>query len=142
MKYNSKGTSPQGQVQLVLQRSDGTYYVKSNSISSLAFSGATGTGPAKDVTVYTKASIYKVAPNGTMTSVDGGVTMRVDVHEGCTTSPACGSSSGDTLAVTVLSSKNSSLYYSNNWAYDSGTKSWRTIQQSVVGPNGTAVVIN
>jgi uncharacterized repeat protein (TIGR01451 family) len=141
MKYNSKGTSPQGQVQLILQRGDGTYYVKSNSISSLAFSGATGGQPAKDVTIYTKASIYKIV-NGVLTSIDGGVTLRLDAHEGCTSSPTCGGSSGDTIGVTVLSSKTSFLYYSNNWLYDSSTKSWRTMLQAVTGPNGTAVVIN
>jgi hypothetical protein len=141
MKYNSKGTNPQGQIQLILHRADGIYYVKSNSISSLAFSGAVGSQPAKDVTIYTKASIYKVA-NGVLTSIDGGVTLRLDAHEGCTTSPNCGSSSGDTVGLTVLSSKTSSLYYSNNWLYDSSTKSWRTMLQAVTAPNGTAVVIN
>src|SRR5207244_2023623 len=30
MKYNNKGTNTQGQVQLVLTRADGMYYVKSN----------------------------------------------------------------------------------------------------------------
>jgi hypothetical protein len=140
MQYNSKGTSPQGQVQLIIQRPSGTYYVKSNSISSLAFSGAVGTAPAKDVTIYAKASIYKIASNGTQTSVDGGVTLRVDAHEGCMSSPNCTGSPGDTIGFTVLSGKDSSLYYSNNWAYDSVTKSFRTLQQSVTSPNG--VVIN
>jgi hypothetical protein len=140
MKYNSKGTNPQGQVQLILQRGAGTYYIKSNSISSLAFSGATGTGPAKDVTIYAKASIYKIASDGTQTSIDGGVTLRVDAHEGCTTSPSCVGSSGDTIGFTVLSSKDSSLYYSNNWVYDSGTKSFRTMPQAVTGQS--VVVIN
>jgi MBG domain (YGX type) len=139
MKYNSKGTSPQGQVQLVVQRSDGTYYIKSNSISSLAFAAKVGTQPSKDVTIYTKASIYKVA-NGVLTSVDGGVTLRVDAHEGCTTSPSCSLSSSDTIGFTVLSSKDSSLYYSNNWVYDSNTLAWKTVNQLVTGP--TAVVIN
>ncbi|WP_392544136.1 MBG domain-containing protein [Oryzobacter telluris] len=140
MKYNSKGTNPQGQIQLVLQRASGTYYIKSNSISSLAFSGAAGSAPAKDVTIYTKASIYRIESNGTQTSIEGGVTLRVDAHEGCGTSPTCSGSGGDTIGFTVLSSKDSSLYYSNNWAYDSNTKSFRTIQQSVTGANG--VVIN
>jgi hypothetical protein len=66
----------------------------------------------------------------------------VDAHEGCTTSPSCGSSSGDTIGFTVLSGKDSSLYYSNNWAYDNSTLAWKTILQPVTGANGTAVVIN
>jgi hypothetical protein len=108
MKYNNKGTSPQGQVLLTLVRPDGLYYVKSNSITSLAFTAGTGGQPSKDVTIYTKASIYKVV-NGQSIGVDGGVTLRVDLHEGCTTSPGCGSSSGDTVAFTVLSGKDRSL---------------------------------
>jgi hypothetical protein len=139
MKYNSKGTNPQGQVQLVLTRSDGTYYIKSNSITSVAFGTAVGTQPAKNVTIYTKASLYKIV-NGQLISIDGGVTLRVDAHEGCTTSPVCTGSGGDTIGFTVLSGKDSSLYYSNNWQYASDTKSWRTVQQPV---SGTApVVIN
>jgi hypothetical protein len=140
LQYNNKGTNPQGQIQLVLQRADGTYYVKSNSITSIAFTGAVGTAPAKDVTIYTKASIYKVSPTGTLTSIDGGVTLRVDAHEGCGTSPTCAGTVGDTIGFTVLSSKTSALYYSNNWVYDTATKSFRTISQSVTGPAG--VVIN
>ena len=139
MKYNSKGTNPQGQVQLVLTRSDGTYYVKSNSITSLAFaSGPTGQ-PSKDVTIYTKASLYKIS-NGQLISIDGGVTLRVDAHEGCSTSPNCSGTGGDTIGFTVLSGKDSSLYYSNSWQYASDTLSWRTVQQDVAGPAG--VVIN
>jgi hypothetical protein len=139
MQYNNKGTNPQGQVQLVLQRSDGNYYIKSNSITSLGF---LGTFPSKDVTIQTKASIYKVSNSGALTSVDGNVSLRVDAHEGCTTSPTCSASGGDTIGFTVLSSKDSSLYYSNNWQYDSAVKAWKTIQEPVSGPNGTAVVIN
>jgi hypothetical protein len=139
MKYNNKGTNPQGQVQLVLTRSDGTYYIKSNSISSVAFATATGSQPSKDVTIYTKASLYKIV-NGQFISIDGGVTLRVDAHEGCTTSPNCTGSANDTIGFTVLSGKDSSLYYSNNWVYANDTLSWRTVQQSV--PGVTAVVIN
>jgi hypothetical protein len=140
MKYNSKGTNPQGQVQLVLARGDGTYYVKSNSISSLAFAAVPAGQLSKDETIYTKASIYKIGPNGALTSIDGGVTLRVDAHEGCTTNPNCTGSSGDTIGFTVLSSKDSSLYYSNNWVYDGNKLSWSTVQQSVTG--ATSVVIN
>jgi hypothetical protein len=123
-----------------LPRSDGTYYVKSNSITSLGFSNQASSG-YKDVTVYTKASIYKVNPGGGITSVDGNVSLRLDAHEGCLTSPSCSGSSGDTIGLTVLSSKNSSLYYSNNWVYDTIVQAWKTVQQSL-SPGNTAVVIN
>jgi hypothetical protein len=138
MQYNNKGTNPQGQIQLMLKRPDGnTYYVKSNSITSLAFQG---NYPSKDVTIYTKASIYSVSPSGALTSIDGNVTLRVDAHEGCTTSPNCSGTGGDTIGFTVLSSKDGSLYYSNNWQYSQAILGWTTIQEAV-SPY-TAVVIN
>ena len=151
MRYNNGGTNAQGQIQLILQRgSHGVYYVKSNSISSLAFSNQNtldGNLP-KDATIYTKASIYKIN-NGAVTSVDGNVTLRVDAHEGCTATTtnaaSCLTGTGDKIGFTVLSTKNSALYYSNNWQYDAATKSWRTLLEDVTGvaPNtGCAFVIN
>ena len=91
-------------------------------------------GTTKDATVYTKASIYKI-DRGTITSIEGNVTLRMDAHDG-------GATTSDTIGFTVLSSKDSSLYYSNNWVYDSVTKSWKTVQQSVSSAGGTAVQIN
>ncbi|MEA2581207.1 MAG: large repetitive protein, partial [Actinomycetota bacterium] len=129
LKYNNKGTNPQGQIMLVLNRSDGIYYVKSNSITSVAFSGAQN----KDVTVYTKATVYKVDNLGNSISIDGGVTLRVDAHDG-------GTADGDTIGFTVLSTKTSSLYYSSNWSYDSSILGWRTVQQTVT-PATAAVII-
>jgi hypothetical protein len=116
MSYNNKGTNPQGQIQLMLKRADGMYYVKSNSITSVAFVGG------KDVTIYTKASIYKIDNSGAQTSIEGNVTLRVDAHDG--------GSSGDLIGFTVLSSKDSTLFYSNNWVYDSVTRSWKTMPQA------------
>jgi hypothetical protein len=135
LKYNKGGTNPQGQIQLVLERADGTYFVKSNSITSVGFSNPGSNGINRDVTVYTKASIYKVTGSGVLTSVDGGVTLRVDAHDG---GAGLG---GDTVAFTVLSTKTSALYYSNNWTYDSVTKSWRTVQQPIGHPASTPIVI-
>jgi hypothetical protein len=135
LTYNKSGTNPQGQIMLTFPRTSGMYYVKSNSITSFACTTpgfATGT-PCKDLTVYTKASVYKVDASGTITSIEGNVTLRMDAHDG--------GSSGDTIGLTVLSSKDGSLYYSNNWTYDTPSKSWRTVQQGVSN-NGSAVVIN
>jgi len=125
MNYNNKGTNAQGQILLVVEQpGDGTYYIKSNSISSVAFSNPVN-GVNKDVTVYTKASIYKVA-NGVTTSIDGNVTLRMDAHDGGT--------NGDTLGFTVLSGKDGSLYYSSNWIYDTSIQGYRTVQQSIASP--------
>jgi hypothetical protein len=153
MSYNKGGTNPQGQVLLTLPRNDGyTYYVKSNSISSLAFSNqnTSDNNLPKNVTIYTKASIYKVNNvTGSTASVDGNVTLRVDAHEGCLTNwtnkLACMTGGGDTIGFTVLSTKTSALYYSNNWVYDDPSKSYRTVPQAVSGPGsntGCAVSIN
>jgi len=57
--------------------------------------------------------------------------VRIDVHDGDT--------SGDTVGFTVLSSKTSSLYYSNNWKWDNATLSWKTVSEGVTP--GTAVSI-
>jgi hypothetical protein len=149
MKYNKGGSNPQGQIQLILQvpaggtASPGTYYIKSNSITSLAFLNPAGTANLpKDATIYTKASIYKVNAGGGTTSVDGNVTLRLDGHEGCMTSPSCSTTAdgGDKVGFTILSSKDSSLYYSNNWVYDSNKLAWATVMQPMIP--FTAIIIN
>jgi hypothetical protein len=56
----------------------------------------------------------------------------MDAHDG-------GTAGGDTIGFTILSTKTSSLYYSNNWVYDSTTLSWKTVPQSLA--SGAGVVI-
>ena len=118
---------------LTLSRADGIYIIKGNSITSLAFFKNLQ-GVISDLTVYTKASICRISTDGTTTGIDGNVTLRMDAHDGS----AAGSN--DTVGFTVLSTKNSALYYSNNWSYDSATKSWKTMQQEV-GPATSAIII-
>jgi hypothetical protein len=134
LKYNKGGSNPQGQVLLDFGFGGYRYYIKSNSISSIACT-KTGT-PCRDLTIYTKASIYRVDGLGQTTSIDGNVTVRVDIHD------AGPSATGDTIALTVLSSKSSTLYYSNNWTYDAAARAWRTVPQPVSANNGVAVQIN
>jgi hypothetical protein len=126
INYTNKGTNTQGKISLIIEQADGTYYINSNSITSVAFSNPVG-GVNKDVTVYAKASIYKVGAGGVITTIDGGVTLRMDARDGGAT--------GDTIGFTVLSSKTGLLYYSNNWVYDSATLSWRTGPQGVSAPS-------
>jgi hypothetical protein len=139
MKYNKGGSNPQGQIQLILKRADGIYYIKSNSITSLAFSTPVGTQPPKNVTIYTKASIYRVNPSGGTTSIEGNVTLRFDGHEGCAASPNCSGSSDDSIGFTVLSTKDSSLFYSNNWVYDPAKAAFATVMQAISGFAGIAI---
>jgi hypothetical protein len=133
LKYNKGGTNPQGQIRLLLDLGGYRYYIKSNAISSIACTSPDAS-ECSDLTIYTKASIFRIDGLGQTTSIDGNVTLRVDAHDG--------GSTGDTIGFTVLSSKKSTLYYSNNWIYESKSRSWRTVQQPVSATDGTAVVIN
>ena len=124
LKYNKSGTNPQGKVSLSIKQSDGsTVYIKSNSITSIAMTAVTG---GKSSTVYTKASIYRIANDGTMTTIDGNVTLRLDLLDLTGTT-------NDTIGFTVLSSKDSTMYYSNDWFYDTLSKTWKTRNQAFTG---------
>ncbi len=121
LKYNKSGTNPQGKIALSIEQAGGsTVYIKSNSISSIAVTAAT---VGKDAVVYTKCSIYKVDSSGVTTTLDGGATLRVDLHDEA-------GSTYDKIGFTVLSSKTSTLAYSNNWFYDATKKLWSTKTQS------------
>jgi hypothetical protein len=118
MKYNKSGTNPQGKISLELPQLDGSViYVYSNSVTSFS---VTGTGNKK-ATIYTKASIVRVL-NGTITTIDGGATLRMDVADNAT--------DPDQVGFTVLSSKTSELFYSNNWVLDA-SKTWKTGTQTL-----------
>jgi hypothetical protein len=67
MSYNAKGTNPQGKIELIINRNDGVYYIKSNSVTSVGFSKPDAKGINRDVTIYTKASVYKIV-NGQQVS--------------------------------------------------------------------------
>jgi hypothetical protein len=114
MSYNNKGTNLQGQIVVAIPQPDGSVvYVKSNAISSMKLNAAKTTG-----TIYTKASVYRIS-GSVVTPIDGNVTLRVDVVEGKGTLAQVG--------FTVLSSKNSTLYYSNKWVRSGNT--WATALQ-------------
>ena len=117
MKYNKGGTNPQGKITLSIQQSDGVIWVKSNSITSMSVTGTND----KNATIYTKATIYKVLNDGSTVTIDGNVTLRMDIVEyqsGTLT---------DRVGFTVLSSKTSELYYSNNWVLVGNV--WKTQMQ-------------
>ncbi|MFM9965716.1 MAG: hypothetical protein ACKV2Q_31415 [Planctomycetaceae bacterium] len=132
LKYNLKGTSPQGQITISIPQSDGsTIFIKSNSITSVAINATT-----KTATVYTKANISRNVSDGmgglSITALESSVTLRMDVKDG-------GSSAMDQMGFTVISSKTSELYYSNDWIYDTTLKLWKTRLSNMSG--GYAVVI-
>jgi len=117
MQYNKSGTNPQGKITLAIPQTDGSIvYVKSNSISSMKVTVATD----KTATIYTKASIYRVN-GGVVTTLDGGATLRMDVFDNVA------STTLDEVGFTVLSSKTSTLAYSNRWVLESSV--WKTRTQ-------------
>jgi hypothetical protein len=112
--YNKTGTNLQGKIVLAIPQMDGSVvYVKSNALSSMKVDKDKTTS-----TIYAKSSVYRIA-DGVVTSIDGNVSLRVDVVEGQGTMALAG--------FTVLSSKDSTLYYSNQWVR-SGTV-WATVVQ-------------
>jgi hypothetical protein len=125
LSYTSKLTNLKGQISLTIPQADGIAYVKSNSLSSMA---VTGTGAGQSATIYAKSSMIE----------DGNVTLRMDVTENVPatqTSPAIPGSVG----FTVLSSKDSSLYYSSNWQSvppttpPGGQNVWKTVLEDFTG---------
>ena len=62
---------------------------------------------------------------GIETTIDTAVTLRMDAHDGGAT--------GDTIGFTIRSGTNSTLYYSNDWYFDSVTSSWQTRSQATTG---------
>jgi hypothetical protein len=138
ISWNSKGVQPQGQILIAVTMPDGSlYYIKSNSITSVAFSTN-----GKNVTIYTKASVYKVSGPSSIVG-EGNVSLRMDAVDGGTTP------NSDSIAFTVLSSQSSNMFYSNNWQYDGPapgqlplpgqTLAWRTMPETMA--NGDAIQI-
>src|SRR5205823_9772728 len=89
--YSKSGTNPQGQLTLLIHshnKSDGTmdasgaehtYFVKSNSISGLAFITASGS-VAKTASFTAKTNVYELA-GGSRVGIDGGGTMQFQFTE-------------------------------------------------------------
>ncbi|MFZ9628401.1 MAG: YDG domain-containing protein [Ilumatobacteraceae bacterium] len=111
----TKKVLPKGQAVLIIPAADGgIYYVKSNSITSIVV-GATVTS------VYTRASIVLVGGTcATTCSIDGGVSLRLDVT----------TANNQIAGITIQSTKTSALYYSNHW-YKSG-RVWTTALQTLI----------
>jgi hypothetical protein len=123
LTYNKGGSNLQGQITLTVPQQDGSLvYIKSNSISSMAVTGLPNY--PRTSTIYTKASLYKVQINGSMVSIDGNASLRVDAIDNGTM---------DSIGFTVLSSKNSTLHYSNNWVLSGSgsTAVWKTVVEAL-----------
>jgi hypothetical protein len=113
MRYNKSGSNLQGKITLSIPSSDGVVYIKSTSITSMSITGNT----EKTSIIYTKATVYKVLNDESVVTIEGNVTFRTDVVETAT---------GTNVGFTVISSRNSELFYSNQWVNTGG---WKTIPQ-------------
>jgi len=122
LKYNKSVTNLQGKVTLSVPQADGVLLVRSNAISSMAVRS----GNPKTSTIYVKASVAKVLADSSVVTIDGNVTLRVDIADG----------SPDKIGFTVLSSKDSVLYYSNQWVIEANA--WRTAVETL--KTGTVTV--
>ncbi len=129
MKYNKSGANLQGKITVSIIQADGSIvYVKSNSISSMK---VTTTSGVKQSTIYTKATVDKLLPDGTTVNIDSGVTLRMDSVD----------AAADQVGFTVLSSKTSEIYYSNQWVLDAGANAWKTVPEAINLP-GSCLKIN
>jgi MBG domain (YGX type)/Bacterial Ig-like domain (group 3)/YDG domain len=128
LSYNKSGSNLQGNIQLMVPQTDGSVvYIKSNSISSMAVQTGSSFPYPKTSTIYTKASVYKIMNNGSQVSIDGGASFRIDSYDSNAITPP------DQIGFTVLSSKDSSLEYSNNWALDTSKTPnvWKTLMEAL-----------
>jgi hypothetical protein len=109
----TRKVTPKGQAVIVIPAADGGfYYIKTNSITSV-ITGASAT------TVFAKASITLVGGAcDPSCGIDGNVSLRLDITNG-----------GSIVGYTVQSSKNSALYYSNDWYKDG--RVWKTRPQTL-----------
>jgi len=125
MKYNNSGTNAQGKITISIPMSDGTIFIKSNSISSFATSNITG---GKKSIIYTKSSISKILNNLTSVSIEGGATFRTDIID-----YTSGTALNDEVGFTALSAQTSNLHFSSNWMLvgTGGAAAWQTVTQKL-----------
>lgn len=121
----TKKTSAKGQAYLVIPGPSGTYYVKSNAVTSVTTSGGeTGT-------VFAKASVWMIpigcADPTCQVSMEGNASLRLDAKD-----------TGDQVGITLQSSKSSALLYSNDWRKEN--KAWKTFVQAIAAGSGTVDV--
>ncbi len=115
-----KGTTPKGQIYLIIPGpSDSFYVVKSNALTA----ATVATGLA---TINGKASITQVLGDGSVVSLDGGASLQLIA------------SSAAGVAFTVQSSKTSALFFSNHWVKTG--KAWGTVQQLFVPGTGSITI--
>ena len=128
LKYTKSGANLQGRVTLIIPQANGGFVIiRSTAISSMLVSPFTG---GKKSTIYAKASVSLIDNLGNVTSGEGNVTLRMDVvdyNQPILPIPPIPNEVG----FTVLSTKDSTMYYSNDWVLDTTTNTWKTKTQQI-----------
>ena len=151
--YSKSGTNPQGQLTFMIHsmnKPDGTqdgkqhlYYVKSNSIASLAFVGDTSSLP-KTASFTAKTNVYELLPGG-KTGLDGGGTMQfmftqpggtytVTTGTGSSRQLTCPSTSTGCASVIVYKSTGG-VWFSSAWGPVTTGGIPQTVEKTML-PNG------
>jgi hypothetical protein len=130
--YSKSGTNPQGQLTLMIHsynKPDGTtdgrphnYFVKSNSIANLAFTGLS-TSPGKTATFSAKTNVYDITD--TKVGLDGGGTMQFTFTQpggqynvtsgGSTKTLTCPTSAQNGCASVIVYKSTGGVWFSSAW---------------------------
>jgi hypothetical protein len=131
INYNKQLTNLQGQIYITIPQANGTkIIIKSNSLTSMTVANLPGTPVGKQATIYTKASISRQNSDGTVTAIQGNVTLRMDLTDYLVNN----ASTPDKVGITALSSQDSTLFFSNDWQLEAG--SWKTIMDNLATGSG------
>jgi hypothetical protein len=116
LKYNKSGKNLQGKVELFLPSANGSQiYIKSNALSSMVVDGEKVNG-----TIYVRANATRLNADGSSTTLDGNISLRIDLSE----------ANSGMVAITAMSSS-SQLLYSNDWYFEDTIRGWKSRLQAV-----------
>ena len=113
VKYNKKGTSLQGNINLIVRDNGHIYKIKSNAISSMGVDGS-------QANFTSKANIIDITDRLNPTTVGGNATLQLWMTDN--------DEAGDTFAIQVLD-KDGSMWFSSSW------DGAHTIEQPLGGGN-------
>jgi hypothetical protein len=154
--YSKSGTNPQGQLTLLIHsmnKPDGTqdgkqhlYYVKSNSIASLAFVGDTSS-TAKTASFTAKTNVYELL-SGSRTGLDGGGTMQfmftqnggtytVTTGTGSSKQLTCSSTSG--CASVIVYKSTGGVWFSSAWGPVTTGGTPQTVEKTMLDGGTTSI---
>jgi len=125
LTYNKALTNIQGKATLTVMQTDGSIlFIKTTAMSSMSVVTST---TAKTATVYSKGNVTRIDQFGVSTSLDGNASFRIDVVD------YLAATATDQIGFTVLSSKNSTLQYSNSWELvgSGATAVWKTVTKNI-----------